>query len=124
MTFSCISTKNQKLGLEIIYKKSWFNDFEVIDDKVLIKCTITIKNNTGNNIEYRINAIFNDDVRIELLRNETLEGYKEDLVTNVFTISSNETIEYEKIVFIGEFAENNQKHDRNLPKKINIILLE
>jgi hypothetical protein len=110
--------------LEIIYERSWFSDFEVIDDKVLIKCKIAIKNNTENNIEYRINAIFKDDVRIGLLRKETLEGYKEDLVTNVFTISANETIENEKIVFIGEFAGNYQKHDRNLPKKINIILLE
>jgi hypothetical protein len=110
--------------LEIINEKSFLSDFDVIDDKVLIKCIIAIKNNTGSNIKYKINAISIEDVRTGLLKNEILEGFKEDLVTNVFTISANETVEYEKVVFIGDFAGNKLKHDRNLPDKINIILLE
>jgi hypothetical protein len=118
----CYSKGNN--DLELIKKESYFNDFKIIDDKVYIECKITIKNNTGKNIKYKINAIFNDDVRIGLLKNEILEGYNEDLENNIFNISANETIKYQKIIFIGDFAGNYIKHDRALPKKINIILLE
>ncbi|MDR0319959.1 MAG: hypothetical protein LBI28_00510 [Treponema sp.] len=120
--FSCLSLPAPS-DLELINEKSWLSDFEVIDDKVLIKCRITIKNNTGNDVKYKINAISRDDVDLGLLRNEIIEGYKEDLVTDVFTISANETVE-ERIIFVGDFAGNYQKHDRLLPKTINIILLE
>ena len=120
---SCISMKNEKNDLEIINEESWLSDFEVIDDKVLVKCIITIKNNTGNNIKYKINAISKEDVATGLLKNEILEGFKEDLVNNIFNISANETIKY-KIVFVGDFAGNILKRDRNIPDKINIIILE
>jgi hypothetical protein len=110
--------------LEIINENSWFNDFEVIGDKVLIECKITIRNNTENNIQYKINAVFEDDVQIGLLKYEKLEGYKEDLVNNIFSISANETVKYQTVIFIGEFAGNYMKSNRALPKKINIILLE
>jgi ribosomal protein S8 len=118
----CYSKGNNYL--EIIKKESYFNDFKIIDDKVYIECKITIKNNTVKNIKYGINAIFKDDVRIGLLKNEILEGYNEDLLNNIFNISANETIKYQKIIFIGDFAGNYIKHDRALPKKINVILLE
>ena len=121
---SCISMKNKNNDLEIINEKCWLSDFEVIDNKVLVKCIITIKNNTGNNIKYKINAISKEDVATGLLKNEILEGFKEDLMNNIFNISANEIIEYEKIVFIGDFAGNILKRDRNIPDKINIIILE
>jgi hypothetical protein len=108
----------------LIKEDSFFNDFEVVDDKVFIKCIITVKNNTENNIQYKINAIFEDDVRIGLIRNEKLEGYTEDLMSNVFTIPANETVKYQTVIFVGEFAGNYRKYNRELPKEINIILLE
>jgi hypothetical protein len=121
--YSCISNKNNVL-LELIKEDSFFNDFEVIGDKVFIKCIITVKNNTENNIQYKINAIFEDDVRIGLLKNEKLEGYAEDLMSNVFIISASETIKYQTVIFVGEFAGNYRKYNRELPKNINIVLLE
>jgi hypothetical protein len=105
-------------------RKSHFNDFKIVDDKVYIECIITIKNNTEKNIKFRITAEFKDDALSGLLKNEILEGYNEDLVNNTFNISANETIEYQKIIFIGDFAGYYIKHDRELPKKINIILIE
>jgi hypothetical protein len=120
---SCNSLKINN-DLELIIKESYFNDFRIIDDKVYIECKITIKNNTDKNIKYRINAIFKDDVRIGLLKNEILEGYNENLENNIFNISANETIKYQKIIFIGDFAGNYKKFNRELPKKINVILME
>jgi hypothetical protein len=120
---SCVSLKPNN-DLELIKKESYFNDFKIIDDKVYIECRITIKNNTDKNIIYRINAIFKDDVHIGLLKNEVLEGYNEDLINNIFNISARETIKYQKIIFIGDYTGNYIKHDRELPNKINIILME
>ena len=118
-----LKEKENKI-LEIIEEKSFFNDFKVIDEKVLIECKITIKNNSDKNLSFKINAVFEDDVNLGLLKYKTLEGYKNDLINNIFTISANEIIEYCQIIFIGESAGNYQKANRNLPKEINIILLE
>ena len=114
----------ENVQLEIINEKSYFNDFTIIEEKVYIECRITIRNNTEKNISFKINATFEDDVRLGLLQNDLLEGYNEDLINNVFSIPANETIAYWKIIFIGDFAGNYKKHDRALPKKINIVLLE
>ena len=120
--FSCNNVKENIL-LEILKEKSYFHEFEVINEKVLIRCNIFIKNNTKNNVSFKINAIFKDDVRTGLIKQEILEGYNEDLETNIFTISANEIVNF-TVIFLGEFAGQYQKHNRELPKKINIDILK
>jgi hypothetical protein len=137
---SCLSFgSKEKNSVEIIKEESWFNNFYVIDDIVFIECIISIKNNAENNICFKLNAICNNDVQLGLLRNNILVGYKEDifrstvsaeyiyekyregLLTDVFIISANETIEHLRVIFIGDFARNHQKSNRALPD-INIII--
>jgi hypothetical protein len=115
--------QKEKENLELIKEESSFHEFKVENDKVLIECYLTIKNNTENFYKFRINAIFENDVKMKLLENKILEGCLDDLETNVFTISPNETIESIKIIFIGKFGGNYRKHDRALPD-IYIIVVE
>jgi hypothetical protein len=88
-----------------------------------LNVSVTIKNNTNNFNIFRINAVFEDDVRIGLLENKILEGYEDDLEMNVFTILPNEIIEYKKIIFIGKFAGTYQKYSKAL-SEIYIIIIE
>jgi hypothetical protein len=112
----------EKENIELIKEKSYFNDFDVINEKVFIECVLTIKNNTNRFYNFRINALFEDDVK-KLLENKFLEGYSEDLNSSIFSIAPNEIFEYKKVVFVGKFAGRRQKHDRALPE-INIIIIE
>jgi hypothetical protein len=118
-----IFSLGSKENIELIKEKSYFNDFEVINDRVFIECKLTIKNNTNNFYSFRINALFNDDVKIKLLENKFFEGYSEDLNSSIFFISPDEILEYTKVVFVGKFAGNYQKYSRALPE-INIIIIE
>jgi hypothetical protein len=139
---SCLSFafgSKEKNNVKIIKEESWFNNFYVIDDIVFMECIISIKNNTENDISFKLNAICNNDVQLGLLKNNILAGYKEDifrsavsaeyiykkysegLLTDVFIISANETIEHLRVIFIGDSAGNHQKTNRALP---DIIIIE
>lgn len=109
--------------IQIAEDKSYFSDFFIQGEKVYIECELTLKNSSSNNITFQLNAIMKDDVELGLLKDENLKGYYQDLANDIFTIGKNETKTY-SIVFVGDFAGINKKHDRKLPEIVITVVDE
>ncbi len=109
---------NNKTGaLQIVKDESYFSGFSVKDDKVYIKCEIVVRNPFSIDKTFKFNAILKDDVELGLLKDENLKGYNEDLINNEFKIEKKYTSTF-SVFFVGDFAGENKKHDRNLPEII------
>lgn len=103
----------QKKEIRIETEESFYSDFEVKDEKVLIYCTILVKNPTKSETNITLSANFDDDVKLGLLKDPSLDGYQPDLKTKTFKLIKGDN--WIDVVFIGEYAGKNQKHDRLLP---------
>lgn len=125
-------TLNKHTGLEVVKDTSYFSDYKVDGEKVYIYCAVTIKNSSSEEKTFKLNALFNDDVKLGLIKNSDLKGYKAnpdeikllingdlkgsniDLSNDAFTIGKKDSGTF-PVVFVGEFAGTNKKHDRLLP---------
>lgn len=94
-------------------EESFYSDFEVKDEKVLIYCTILIKNPTNTETNISLSANFDDDAKYGLLKEATLDGYQSDLETKIFKLIKGDN--WIDVVFIGKHSGNSHKHDRLLP---------
>ena len=109
-----------KKDISINKEESFYSKFEVINEQVLIHCTILVENPTNAERNVTFSANFENDVKIGLLKTAQLDGYQTDLETNSFTINKGDN--WIDVVFIGEYAGKNQKHDRLLPDiQMNIV---
>lgn len=106
--FSCY-----KESISINTQESYYSHFKVEDEKVYIYCNLFIDNSSEDEADVKLIASFEEDVKNGLLTEAVLNGYLVD--------SEKQTLHLEKgenrveVVFIGEYAGKNQKHDRMLP---------
>lgn len=111
-------------SIEKIYVQkdnSYFYDFSVENNKVYIKCSITLKNTYKTDKTVRLFANMNDDVNSGLLKQAQIYALNEDGTKSIFTIKGNSKQTYD-VIFVGDYAGTNKKHDRLLPDiKIEII---
>lgn len=103
----------QKKEIRIDTEESFYSNFEVKDEKVLIYCTILIKNPTNAEANITLSANFDKDVKLGLLKESSLDGYQPDLETKTFKLIKGDN--WIDVVFIGDYAGKYQKHDRLLP---------
>lgn len=106
---------NKEGSLQIVKDTSYFSDFSVEGEKVYIKCELEFKNSSSEDTTFQLKAIMKDDVELGLLKEENLTGYSQDLTSDKFTIEKKTTRTF-SVVFVGDFAGTNKKHDRNLPE--------
>ena len=117
-----ISRKNRETNpVRINYQKSSFQDFNVDDNIVKIKCRLYIYNVYEQDKKFYIRATSSEDVG-KLLNNEDLR-VNEDGKEKVFELKANESDTFD-VVFEGEFGGINQKVDRQLPNNIEIVYLD
>lgn len=116
-----ISRKNRENNpVRINYKKSSFQDFNVDDNIVNIKCSLNIYNVYEQDKKFYIRATSSEDVG-KLLSEENLI-IKENGKEKVFELKANESINIDA-VFEGKYGGTNQKVDRNLPDNIEIVII-
>ena len=106
--FSC-QVKDIKLNEE----KSYFSDFKIENDKVYIYCTLFIENKSDTEKVISLNASFEKDVELGLLKEALVSGYSLDESTQEFKLQKGEN--QLDVVFIGKHAGADKKHDRLLP---------
>jgi hypothetical protein len=109
----------KKNTLEIINKESYYSNYIIDGDKVYIECELAFNNLRETETTIELYADFPDDVELGLLKNAKIMGYHDDLLTSTFSLPEGKTRIF--VVFIGDFAGTNQKHDRNLP---NITIVQ
>ena len=106
--FSC-QAKDIKLDEE----KSFFSDFKIENNKVYIYCTLFIENKSDTEKVISLKASFEKDVEIGLLKEALVSGYSLDESTQEFQLKKGEN--QLDVVFVGEYAGVDKKHDRLLP---------
>ena len=106
--------------VDIVEEGSAFINYEVKDDNVYLYCCVIVKNTSGDEKQFYIAGDFKDDEGLLLCESELTAHNTEDN-SDVFTLSGKSEKQF-NIVFIGDFAGVNQKHDRLLPKMEAIII--
>jgi len=121
--------KKEVNDVTIVYKSntnssaslSFFNDFSIENNQVNIRCLISFMNNTNTIKKIMIVGFFDEDVKGGLLKENKLFGYYNNNVIIELVPGENKFME---IIFRGEFGGRGVKHDRNLPKKMEIHIIE
>lgn len=103
-------------------KTSYFSDFEVENDKVFIKCYITLTNTFDVEKTVNLSTKLPEDVTIGLLKTEEIKALNEDGSKMDFVLPPNASKSFD-VVFIGEYADTDKQHDRNL-SEINIEIVK
>ena len=117
-----ISRKNRETNpIRINYQKSFFQDFNVENDVVNIKCKLYIYNVYDEDKSFYIKAKSSEDVGT-LLSDENLI-IKENGKEKVFELKANESVNID-VVFEGKYGGTNQKKDRRLPDDIRIEYID
>ena len=114
LALTLIINRLHKNQIIIVKSKSWFIDYEVNGDQVLIKCYITIKNTYKEEKKIRVFAKLPDEVVIGLLKNETVYVFDDNLVEKNYILPP-QSINSFQVVFVGEYGGVNQKKDKYLP---------
>jgi len=120
LTTSCV--RSQDVVILDEEGKSYFSDFSIDENKVHVFCRITLKNNSAETVDVKLNAFMPKDVENGLLLQPVLQGINLEDDTPVFRVPA----ESEKsfyVDFIGEHGNNDIKQDRLLPE-IRIALLD
>ena len=107
----CSCTKKE---IEIDYKKSWFDDYEILDNKVVIYCTIRVINHSNKEKTISVSGDFYDEQQSGLLTERELKAYDVNNNNSSFQVERKSIATF-KIKFIGSFAGNPIKLNRLLP---------
>ena len=105
----------------IVYEKSYFNNFKIVNDVVSFDCIIFINNKYDSQKTVEIYANDYKDVRNGLLSNPLLKGVNTETLDNRFVLNKGEN--YFKISFQGQYATGTQKADKLLPEEIEIKII-
>ena len=96
-----LASCNRADQIYIDKNQSYFSDYEVENDKVFIKCHITLENT---------------------FKDEKIKAMNEDGSEMKFVLSPHASNSFD-VVFVGEYSDTNQKDNRNLPE-INIEIVK
>ena len=117
-----ISRNERDEEVKIDYEKSFLVDFELIDNKVDIKCNISLVNASEKNRTIILYAVMPKEVKTGLLTFEKCIAIDSNGDIEKVDIPKNSVIERE-IVFRGVYGGQFIKANRLLPN-INIIVVE
>lgn len=93
--------------------KSFFSDFKIENDKVYLYCTLFVENLSETERTVILKASFEADVKNGLLKEALTVGCSLAEGVEEFRLQKGEN--QIDVVFIGEHAGGDQKHDRRLP---------
>jgi hypothetical protein len=89
MTFMLFTSCNTNNKIYIDESKSFFSDYEVLNDKVFIKCYVTLTNSFDIEKTVKLSARLPEDVTIGLLKKDEVKVLNEDGSEEEFVLSPN-----------------------------------
>ena len=104
--------------------KSFFQDYEIKDDKVYFTCELYIENTFREDLKITISAYsYEDNAKIDekgkLLKDGKLVAVDDNGERKEFSIPADSS-ELVEVVFCGEKGESEEKYSRNLPGVITL----
>ena len=119
LKYRIIEKHTQDKVIKIDYKKSYYDDFYVKNNKVYINCILSIYNDSKKNQKFYIRAKYSEDVGKLLLNNNYLK-INEEAQEKVIELKPKEK-QTLNALFEGDFGGKSQKANRLLPSKIQIV---
>lgn len=104
---------DDKNSIKIIQSDSQFDEFYIEENKVFVKCEVTIQNRGDKDKYINLLANMEEDKNNGLLKSAIIFGYDKK-GNNEFIIPANSQKDYE-VFFIGDFGGTAVKQNRNLP---------
>ena len=101
-------------------ESSMIGDFTIKNNEVIIPCSISVTNNTNEELSFTMTGAFEQDEDNPLLKRRSIPAYPEEDKFALFHISPNSTKEYQ-VLFIGEHAGGTEKMDRLPPEDIIFV---
>lgn len=109
----CAYVKINKHDVRILEQESWFDTFYVKNDQVFIECSVTIQNRSHRDAYVKLSAELEADAKHGLLKSAVIPGFSKKGKDH-FLIKADSQKEY-AVVFVGDFAGNPVKQNRDLP---------
>lgn len=120
---SC-SANYKSLDIEIIEEKSFFSDAKEQDGYVYYYCTLTLKNNTNEKKNIKLEGLFPEEYKKGIITFDKCYAVTVDGESDIVSIAANSEIEQLEIVFTCKKSQNytgtTLKENRLLPD-ISII---
>lgn len=101
--------------VRLIEAESTFQDFRIVGEEVQVRCLLTLRNTSSEDVRLRISAWMPEDADNGLLKSADLPGISLDRSESNFLIRANSTAICE-VLFVGEFGGVAVKQDRRLPE--------
>lgn len=105
--------EEKEIKVNVIRSDSLFHEFYIKEDKVFIRCEITLENSSNEDEYVNLLANMQEDVDGGLLKAPIVTGYDEAGKSEFF-VPAHSKKEY-TVLFIGDFAGKEQKRNRDLP---------
>lgn len=118
---ACSNADQSDDSIQIDMSKSWFRDFFVENEKVVIKCRIFIDNPTDNEVRVILIGSFQKDYEAGLLKEMRIVAVLEEKPEDIIIIVPPGGAVF-NIDFCGTYGGLFQKQDRLLPE-IEVITL-
>lgn len=124
IVLSMLGSCNKKATIELVQDegKSYFCDFNIVDNSVHIVCKITLSNNSSGDVTVKLNALMYDDVKNGLLAQPVIPGVDLESKESVFFIPAKAESTFD-VDFVGELGDSTVKVDRALPQ-VEITIIE
>ena len=106
----------------ICEEESMLNHFYVDYDTVHIICSITVVNDSLNDVEFTISAVSKEDTQNGLLMYPELTGINAETQGSVFSLASGKKVTF-RIDFQGRYGGTERKVDRLIPDVIELQIL-
>lgn len=127
LTAACLSLRQNMVmpsrSVSILWDDCGFSDFEVIDGKVFLYCSVSLTNHSDDVQYVELLADDEEDVFTGLLTQSSLLAYSkvnENYEPLIITLKPHQVLYDISAVFIGDYAGKEQKMDRLIPA-FNVI---
>jgi len=99
-----------------------FHEFTVENNRVYFRCELIIYNNTDSLKLVELYADLPEDKDILIKQDRIIAVFQNNVINTTFVLQPGKNT-FEEVVFVGDFAGTEIKHDRNLPQ-IDIVPVE
>lgn len=115
LMIGCYTENRQGSKTTVTTSKETLHDFQIEQNKVRFECELTVSNSADHEVAFEIIGVFSDDQKNGLILESELTAVDPETASSLFRLDGNAESRI-KVEFIGSFAGNPVKQDRNPPE--------
>lgn len=120
LLLGCNTASYQEIQNPVVTSKETLHDFQIEQNIVRFECELTVSNSADHEVAFEIIGVFSDDQKNGLILESELTAVDPETASSLFRLDGNAESQI-KVEFVGSFAGNAVKQDRNAPE-IKILI--